>query len=495
MHLGGAHVKALRRPAELHQSVSRRAVTVTVQRGREHLRGHPAEGRVAVVTVVPFADISLSHRFQADESENINQHGDLESEAGGKGQPRQQVAVHGQLARERLHETGQRWPPRVEQGAGQHLRHPAAAAVLQHPVDGQRPVEGSFDELDGRLDEQRCQQRRNRRGAAWQHVRVQEHQEVAPRLLLSPPQRPALAREPMSVCLVGKMEDPRAGLCSRCRRTVVRATIDDEHLVEETGGDQGFDQGSHDPRNGALLVQRGHDHRDHPVALERNEVPDGQGRPGRATTPPPCPRRCQGISHLTTISALLASDGMSGEGQVDVDAAARAVTDLLVALGQDPTSEHLTRTPLRVARAFEELLTPSGVDPTTFPNDEGYDELVLVRDIPFHSLCEHHLLPFVGKAHLAYLPKDRILGLSKLARVVEHFSRSLQVQERMTQQIANWLEEQLSPRGVGVVLEAEHMCMRLRGVRTPGTMTVTSALRGALRNDARTRGEFLDLVR
>jgi GTP cyclohydrolase I len=118
-----------------------------------------------------------------------------------------------------------------------------------------------------------------------------------------------------------------------------------------------------------------------------------------------------------------------------------------------------------------------------------------VRDIPFHSLCEHHLLPFVGKAHVAYLPKDRILGLSKLARVVEHFSRSLQVQERMTQQIAGWLEARLAPRGVGVVLEAEHMCMRLRGVRIPGTMTVTSTLRGTIRDDARTRGEFLDLVR
>ncbi len=184
----------------------------------------------------------------------------------------------------------------------------------------------------------------------------------------------------------------------------------------------------------------------------------------------------------------------SGQG-VDLAAAGRAVEDLLRALGQDPTSEHLRRTPERVAKAFEELLTPHPVDPTTFPNDEGYDELVVVRDIPFHSLCEHHLLPFVGKAHLAYLPRDRILGLSKLARVAEHFSRSLQVQERMTQQIANWLESQLKPRGVGVVLEAEHMCMRLRGVRTPGTMTVTSALRGALRNDARTRGEFLDLVR
>lgn len=180
---------------------------------------------------------------------------------------------------------------------------------------------------------------------------------------------------------------------------------------------------------------------------------------------------------------------------MDLTAAAKAVQDLLVALGEDPTSEHLRRTPDRVAKAFEELLTPTQVDPTTFPNDEDYDELVLVRDIPFHSLCEHHLLPFVGKAHVAYLPRDRIVGLSKLARIVEHFSRSLQVQERMTQQIAGWLEEQLSPRGVGVVLEAEHMCMRLRGVRVPGTMTVTSTLRGALRDDARTRGEFLDLVR
>ncbi len=181
--------------------------------------------------------------------------------------------------------------------------------------------------------------------------------------------------------------------------------------------------------------------------------------------------------------------------QVDVDAAVKAVHDLLVALGEDPSSEHLKRTPERVALAYRELLTPADVDPTTFPNNEGYDELVMVRDIPFHSLCEHHLLPFVGRAHVGYLPKDRILGLSKLARVVEHFSRSLQVQERMTQQIADWLEEQLSPRGVGVVLEAEHMCMRLRGVRVPETMTVTSALHGTIRNDPRTRTEFLDLVR
>ena len=180
---------------------------------------------------------------------------------------------------------------------------------------------------------------------------------------------------------------------------------------------------------------------------------------------------------------------------VDLEAAERAVRDLLVALGQDPDSEHLRKTPSRVAKAFDELLTPHEVDATTFPNDEGYDELVVVRDIPFHSLCEHHLLPFVGRAHVAYLPKSRIVGLSKLARVVEHYSRSLQVQERMTQQIAGWLQDRLDPRGVGVVLEAEHSCMSLRGVKATGTRTVTSALRGSIRDDARTRGEFLDLVR
>ena len=180
---------------------------------------------------------------------------------------------------------------------------------------------------------------------------------------------------------------------------------------------------------------------------------------------------------------------------VDVDAAAKAVRNLLVALGRDPDDEHLAETPRRVARAFQEQLTPTDFDPTCFPNDEGYDELVMVRDIPFHSLCEHHLLPFVGRAHVAYLPRERIVGLSKLARVVEHLSRDLQVQERMTQQVADWLQERLEPRGVGVVLEAEHMCMRLRGVRTPGTMTVTSALRGTLRDDPRTRTEFLDLAR
>ena len=179
---------------------------------------------------------------------------------------------------------------------------------------------------------------------------------------------------------------------------------------------------------------------------------------------------------------------------VDVAAAERAVEALLVALGHEPSSEHLADTPRRVALAYEELLTPRPFHPTTFPNDEGYDELVLARDIPFHSLCEHHLLPFHGVAHVGYLPGDRILGLSKLARVVEHFSRRLQVQERLTKQIGDWLTERLDPKGVGVVLEAEHLCMSLRGVQAPGARTVTSSLHGLLRDDARSRAEFLALT-
>src|SRR5947199_6095097 len=155
-------------------------------------------------------------------------------------------------------------------------------------------------------------------------------------------------------------------------------------------------------------------------------------------------------------------------GTVDIDAAARAVTDLLVALGHDPTTEHLADTPQRVARAYAELLTPRPFDLTTFPNDEGYDELVLARDIPFHSLCQHHLLPFYGVAHVGYLPGERILGLSKLARVVEHFARRFQVQERLTKQIGDWLTDWLAPKGVGVVLEAEHLCMSVRGVAAAG---------------------------
>ncbi len=179
---------------------------------------------------------------------------------------------------------------------------------------------------------------------------------------------------------------------------------------------------------------------------------------------------------------------------VDLPAAQRAVADLLRALGRDPSSVHLRETPRRVAAAFAELLAPEPFTLTTFPNDENYDELVLVKDIAFHSLCEHHLLSFAGVAHVAYLPDERLVGLSKLARVVRHFASDLQVQERLTTQVADYLENALQAKGVGVVIEAEHQCMSIRGVQAPGSRTVTSRLLGKLRDDARSRQEFLSLT-
>lgn len=183
-----------------------------------------------------------------------------------------------------------------------------------------------------------------------------------------------------------------------------------------------------------------------------------------------------------------------GRAEIDVPAAQRAVADLLTALGRDPQSAHLADTPRRVAHAYAEMLTPREFELTTFPNDEGYDELVLAKDIPVQSLCEHHLLPFTGVAHVGYLPGERILGLSKLARVVELFARDFQVQERLTKQIADWLQDHLDPKGVGVVIEAEHQCMSLRGVRALGSRTVTSSLHGVLRNSPSSRQEFFALT-
>jgi GTP cyclohydrolase I len=180
--------------------------------------------------------------------------------------------------------------------------------------------------------------------------------------------------------------------------------------------------------------------------------------------------------------------------RIDHEAVERAARDLLLALGADVEFGALEETPRRVADAYAELLTPQPFRATTFPNDEGYDELVVARAIPFHSLCMHHLLPFHGVAHIGYLPGERIIGLSKLGRVVELFSRDLQIQERLTTQIAEWLQDELEPKGVGVVLEAEHLCMSLRGVQKLGAKTVTSALRGLVRDDARTRQEFLALT-
>lgn len=193
-------------------------------------------------------------------------------------------------------------------------------------------------------------------------------------------------------------------------------------------------------------------------------------------------------THSSSLHTLSRSHG------VDRAAAAVAVSDLLRALGRDTLSPHLQETPRRVADAFIEMLTPQDFAMTTFPNDEDYDALVVVAGIPFHSLCEHHLLPFQGVAHIGYLPGDRILGLSKFARVVEFFSRDLQTQERLTTQIADWLQARLSPSGVGVVIEAEHLCMSLRGVSVAGSRTTTSALHGIIKDDPRTRDEFIRLT-
>ena len=172
----------------------------------------------------------------------------------------------------------------------------------------------------------------------------------------------------------------------------------------------------------------------------------------------------------------------------------------MIAIGEDPDREGLDRTPHRVAAMYGELFDEAGEDPARFLTvtfAAEHDEMVMVRDIPFASLCEHHLIPFLGKAHVAYIPsKDgRITGLSKLARVVDAAARRLQVQERMTTQIADAIESTLAPRGVLVVIEAEHLCMSMRGVRKPGTVTVTSAVRGLFRTDPATRAEAMGFVR
>ncbi|MGH3959961.1 GTP cyclohydrolase I FolE [Mycobacterium sp.] len=178
----------------------------------------------------------------------------------------------------------------------------------------------------------------------------------------------------------------------------------------------------------------------------------------------------------------------------DLVAAEHAAGAFLEALGVSLNTESMRATPQRMARAYAELFTAEPFEATTFPNDEGYDELVLARDIPLRSVCEHHLLPFTGTACVGYLPGDRILGLSKLARVVEHFACRPQVQERLTKQVADWLIDHLQPRAVGVVIRAEHTCMTLRGVHATGSTTVTSTLLGSLRSDARSRHEFFALA-
>ncbi|MBQ6421775.1 MAG: GTP cyclohydrolase I FolE [Clostridia bacterium] len=176
-----------------------------------------------------------------------------------------------------------------------------------------------------------------------------------------------------------------------------------------------------------------------------------------------------------------------------------AVRELLLAIGEDPAREGLQETPRRVANMYEEIFSGLEKDPRQYLkifHEERNDEMVVVRDIPLYSMCEHHLLPFIGKAHIVYIPADgQVIGLSKLARIVDNFARRPQIQERLTSQIADFLTEELHPLGVCVVVEAEHLCMTMRGARAAGAVTRTSALRGIIRSDARTRSEAMALIR
>ena len=182
----------------------------------------------------------------------------------------------------------------------------------------------------------------------------------------------------------------------------------------------------------------------------------------------------------------------------EVDPIESCVTTMLAELGEDPLREGLQKTPSRVARALRFLTSGYAQDPIEILNnavfEESYDEMVLVKDIAFDSVCEHHLLPFMGKAHVAYLPNGRIAGLSKLARVVEILSRRPQVQERMTEELADLLMAELQPQGVGVILEATHTCMTIRGIRKPGSITTTSAMRGTFQSNSSTRAELMSLI-
>ena len=186
------------------------------------------------------------------------------------------------------------------------------------------------------------------------------------------------------------------------------------------------------------------------------------------------------------------------EGEIQLDRIEKAVAEILDSVGEDPQREGLVRTPLRVANAYQELLSGYRTDPIDLLNeaifDVSYDEMVIVRDIEFYSLCEHHMLPFLGRAHVAYLPKGKVIGLSKLPRIVDMFARRLQVQERMTRQIADLVNELLHPKGVAVVVEGLHLCSVMRGVKKHDARMTTSAMIGAFRSNISTRQEFLDNI-
>ncbi|MFO0845025.1 MAG: GTP cyclohydrolase I FolE [Gemmataceae bacterium] len=201
------------------------------------------------------------------------------------------------------------------------------------------------------------------------------------------------------------------------------------------------------------------------------------------------------MSDKTTRARPPAANSRAGE--VDRPRIEAAVREILLAVGEDPDREGLRETPARVARMYAEMFAGLHQDPAEHLRKkftQKYDEVVLVRDIDFASFCEHHLLPFTGKAHIAYLPEGRIAGLSKLARVVEVVSHRPQVQERMTEELADLLMTELEPKGVGVILEASHSCMTIRGVRKPGSLCTTSAMRGIFRDNSKTRGELLSLI-
>ncbi|MHC4555979.1 MAG: GTP cyclohydrolase I FolE [Planctomycetota bacterium] len=183
--------------------------------------------------------------------------------------------------------------------------------------------------------------------------------------------------------------------------------------------------------------------------------------------------------------------------KVDTERIKKAVKEILLSVGEDTGREGLKATPERVARMYAELLGGIHEDPKKHLSSvftENYDEIVLLRDIPFYSICEHHLMPFIGSAHVAYLPSGSVLGVSKLARIVDCFARRLQTQERLTYQIADFIMDSLEPQGVSVVLEASHSCMTIRGIKKPGSMMVTSALRGIFKRDPRSRNEILSLM-
>lgn len=184
---------------------------------------------------------------------------------------------------------------------------------------------------------------------------------------------------------------------------------------------------------------------------------------------------------------------------MDKERIQNAVREILIAVGENPDREGLLETPKRVANMYEEIFAGLTEDPKQHIklfNEQSNDEMVIVKDIPFYSMCEHHLLPFFGKAHIGYIPSDnKIIGLSKLARIVDNFAKKPQVQERLTSDIADFLNDNLQPKGVAVIMEAEHMCMTMRGARAAGSKTQTSALRGIMRTDAKTRAEVLSLFK